>query len=265
MSVLADWHRVTGQKPITLIEPLNSETQNLIAKTEHILMQRRSLEPTRWSDEICLPIYELLVEIRPSIRLNPILWMLRRRIRFHLALQDYAGEFVSELAAGVHNSILESYLDSCAIASGLLFMIDGSSSPQYDREYASAISNLRRDISRRLGKGSRRKRSFRIAFVLSKVDQPNVYPYRNNPVHFISRNFPRSINAMRAWYEAGYQVSYFACSSFGMYGDPEKPNAISEFGRAFVIEHPHVWKPVGIAAPIYWLSTGKNDRRLWRI
>jgi Double-GTPase 2 len=261
---VAGWHRLAGQRPITLIDPINSDTEALIAKAEDILMQGLCLEPTSWGNKLYLPIYELLVEIKPSIRLNPILWILRRRIRFHLALQDYAGEFVSELAAGSNNETLESYLDSCAIASGLLFMIDGSSSPQRDREYASAISNLRREISRRLGKGNRKKGGFRIAFVLSKVDQPNVYPYRNNPAQFISQNFPRSINAMRAWYEVGYQVSYFACSSFGMYGKPEKPNA-SEFGKAFVIERPNVWKPVGIAAPIYWLSTGKNDRRLWKI
>jgi Double-GTPase 2 len=262
---LADWHRLAFQRPITLIEPINSDTQDLIAKIEYILMQGDTLEPTCWYDELDLPIYELLVEIKPSLRLNPILWILRRRIRFHLTLQDYAGEFVSELAAGSNNKFLEHYLDSCAIASGLLFMIDGSSSPQHDREYASAISNLRREISQRLGKGNRKKGGFRIAFVLSKVDQPNVYPYRNSPSQFISRNFPRSINTMRAWNEAGYQVSYFACSSFGMYGNPEKPNAINGPGISFAIKHPDSWKPIGITAPIYWLSVGKNDRRLWNI
>lgn len=228
-------------------------------------MEGFSLEPTQFDREEELPSYSFLIEIKPSLWVNPIAWIFRKRVRVNLALQDYAGEFVSELARVAQNSTLTSYLDSCAIASGLLFMIDSSCSPTHDREYATAISNLQREINLRLGKGNRRRAEYRIAFVMSKIDQPEAYLYRNQPEQLILRKFPRTGNAIKAWREAGYRVAYFACSAFGVHGNPAKPNAISEYGGMFIIEKPAMWKPVGLYAPVYWLCTGKNDRRLRRI
>jgi GTPase SAR1 family protein len=264
MVALADWHQLR-RDPITLVEPRSEDSQELIEKARNILEQGASLSPTSWDQENHLPIYSFRIEIKPNLWLNPIAWIFRKRTRIDLALQDYAGEFLSELARGVFNGTLASYLDSCAIASGLLFMIDSSCSPSRDREYATAVANLQREINIRLGKGNRRKAEYRIAFVMSKIEQPDAFLYRDQPEQLMFRKFPRTGNAIKAWREAGYQVAYFACSAFGVYGNPARPNAIPQYGEMFVIEKPTAWKPVGLYAPVYWLCTGKNDRRLRKI
>ncbi|MBD2345667.1 hypothetical protein [Anabaena subtropica] len=51
-----------------------------------------------------------------------------------------------------------------------------------------------------------------------------------------------------------------------MKGNSPQPNFKKQFrddgGTYGVIANPSVWRPFGLVAPIYWLSTGKDDMRL---
>ena len=44
-----------------------------------------------------------------------------------------------------------------------------------------------------------------------------------------------------------------------------KRQSRDEAGTYGVIANPAVWRPFGLVAPIYWLYTGKDDRRLREI
>jgi hypothetical protein len=266
LAVLTDWHQLMRKEVITLVEPIGEDAQILMNKARNILDQGLGLEPTHFWYDRDLPSYLFLIEVKPSFWLHPIDWIFRRKIRVNLNLQDYPGEFVSDLAGVNSDSGLTAYLDSCAISSGLLFMVNiTSQSSRGDREHAAAVQNLQREISFRLRRGRRKRAEYRIAFVISKIDQPNLYPHRTQPERLLAKNLPRTSNAMKEWRRAGYQVAYFACSAFGVYGDPAQPNAIKISEGIFLIDNPSVLKPVGLYAPVYWLCTGKNDRRLRRI
>ena len=83
----------------------------------------------------------------------------------------------------------------------------------------------------------------------------------------MSLKFPQSQNAFERWSKSwDCKIAYFACSSFGVMGNPPTPNcqvihsdASGIFG---VIKSPLFWKPFGLLAPLYWLHTGKIDPRL---
>jgi hypothetical protein len=84
---------------------------------------------------------------------------------------------------------------------------------------------------------------------------------------FTNKNFPYTQKIFKEWCNDDFcpvSVAYFACSAFGMRGDPAQPNSRDDFstGKCGCIADPSVWQPFGLAAPIYWLATGRNDRRL---
>ncbi|NMF66850.1 hypothetical protein DP113_13290 [Brasilonema octagenarum UFV-E1] len=79
--------------------------------------------------------------------------------------------------------------------------------------------------------------------------------------------FPETQKVFEKWSQLwGCKITYFACSSFGVMGQPPRPNftfiRTDERGTIGVIRNSSQWKPFGLLAPIYWLHTGKHDPRL---
>lgn len=106
--------------------------------------------------------------------------------------------------------------------------------------------------------------SYRLAVVFSKFELPEMWLYRFELEKFMSLRFPRTKIVLQQWSQVwGCSLAYFTCSAFGTMGDPPRPNfqviAKNDRGVMGVLRNPSLWKPFGLLAPIYWLSSGKQD------
>jgi GTPase SAR1 family protein len=266
LSALADWHDPGFRKPLKAIEPINEDSLSLKRCAEYLLRHGERLKATHLRDEdpFCLPHYLFRLEITPNFWHNPLCWLFKRNVRFSLSCRDFAGEFINALKSPSEHFFIDSFLDDCAFSSGLLVMIDATDSLQLDKEYSQAFSTLRRELTSRIRRGGW-KVKYKIAVVFSKADQYKIWKYRKRLKEFISINFPCTQRVFQEWSKDGYcVVSYFACSAFGMRGNPPQPNVIDDVsnGNCGYLADPTVWQPFGLASAIYWLSTGKVDARL---
>jgi CHAT domain len=262
LAALADWHDIGFRKPIKAVEPMNYEALSLKELATNILKTGDRLAAT----DFYFPQYLFGIETKPSLWQNPICWLLKRNIRFSVACQDYPGELINALKSPSDHCFMNDFLDDCAFASGFLIMIDGTDSIDLDRDYAQAFLSLRRELISRIKRGNW-KVKYRIAIVFSKADQSGIWEYRSKLKEFTNKNFPYTQKIFKEWCNDDFcpvSVAYFACSAFGMRGDPAQPNSRDDFstGKCGCIADPSVWQPFGLAAPIYWLATGRNDRRL---
>ena len=213
-----------------------------------------------------MPSYSLQIEIVFNPHFWPLYFLLRKHIIFTVSFKDYAGEFFHEMAHEKQRQPhIKEYLDSCALSSRMMILIDSLvSSEKHDLEYALAIKNLGQELDMRLKKGSRNLNNYRIAVVLTKFDQLQVWKYRNEPREFFQRQFPRTYKSLRQLMNnEKCLISYFSCSAFGMKGEPPQPNAIG-YGNSmyFVLQDTELWQPFGLIAPIYWLCTGQMPNKL---
>jgi len=264
LCALADWNDLRFRKSLKAVEPLNEHSLGLKESALNVLRNGARLEPTKLGfenpDPNDLPLYLFRLEITPNFWHNPLCWLLKRNIRFSLSCKDFAGEFINELKAPSESNYIHSFLDDCAFSSGLLVMIDATNSLQLDKEYSQAFSTLRRELMSRIKRGGW-KVKYKIAVVFSKADQCEIWKYRRRLEEFMSINFPCTQNIFQEWSkDGGCVVAYFACSAFGMRGNPPRPNVIN--GNCGCLADPIAWQPFGLASAIYWLSTGKVDARL---
>lgn len=267
MAALAYWPNGNPENsPIQSVEPFDTNTAKLIEMAQDILENGQQLPPTPPNQQ---PLYSLIIQLKPNFLRNPIAAVTLRNIRLQISCREYAGELLEQLSN--NNPDLKNYLDDCASASGLLVLIDGTStSVEKDKKYDKALNNLRNELELRFKKQSNRnKNQYRIAFVFSKAETSEVWIYRNNIKQFIGLKFPKTQITLKKWLEDWKcQVAYFSCSAFGTMGK-NKPNYrdIHSDGKGTiaVIARSEFWEPFGLVEPIYWLHTGKRDIRLRQI
>ncbi|MGL4501821.1 MAG: caspase family protein [Planktothrix sp.] len=243
---------------IRAIAPLTEETHDLMNKAEFILGQGLQLEPTDWKMDDSEPYYSFLITLKPSFCSHPKACLMNQDVHFSLSCKDYSGELIENLQKVRSQEIFfDNFLNDCALASGLLVIIDTNES-DFDKKYAYYFNIFQKEICFRLRKGDRNLKRYRIAIVFSKFDQSEMWNSRNQLQKFIYLKFPRTQNVFNNWCKNwGITVNYFACSAFGMFGEPPRPNVIGEsYGYLANLEQ---WKPFGLIAPIYWLCTGKTD------
>ncbi|NJR73009.1 MAG: hypothetical protein HC773_03495 [Scytonema sp. CRU_2_7] len=220
------------------------------------------MAPTRADEDgNTLPRYTLLIERKPAL-------FQKRNIRLQVSFREYAGEIIRDLCGGSSGINMRNYLDDCAISSGLLLLIDGTS--REDSLYAQAFARLQLELNERFVSRNKSLKSYRIATVFSKAEQAQVWIHRHDMKKFVNLRFPQTKETLKIWSKTwGCSVNYFFCSSFGMKGNPPSPNvkvqARDSGGTYGVIANPSVWRPFGLFAPIFWLHTGKDDRRLREI
>ena len=108
----------------------------------------------------------------------------------------------------------------------------------------------------------------RIAFVMSKCEQSELWVNRHKPRELAIMRFPQVHRKLQSWENmGGGQVDYFTTSAFGMLGTrfPE-PNSKrlnrDRDGTTSIIKDPKRWRPFGLVAPIYWLCTGDRHKEL---
>ena len=189
-------------------------------------------------------------------------------IKLVASYTPYAGEWFEVLkTSGEWDSDLDYVFDDLASANQVIFLFDSTSS-QRDTEYAQAISVLRDELSKRSNSPDDKKR---YAIVFSKIDLSPEFFYLSDLNGFIRMKFPKLFSEFQKWSKHGNcSFRYFACSAFGMIGNPPKPNAVRapdigsnvDAGCGWALKEPNAWQPFGLVAPIYWLLTGKDDPRL---
>jgi hypothetical protein len=130
--------------------------------------------------------------------------------------------------------------------------------------YASGLDKFLTALDRTDLSGEKR----RIALVVTKCEQSELWVNRHKPAHLASARFPQVYQKLQSWQQMGAgKVDYFTSSAFGMLGTryPE-PNANrlsrSVGGVTSVIKDPKRWRPFGLVAPIYWLCTGERHKEL---
>ncbi|MEG4595405.1 hypothetical protein QUB00_26870 [Microcoleus sp. F8_C2] len=251
--------------PVFSIELLNEEAQFLAEMGDNILRQGAMLSPMEWPEApLDCPSYHLQIIVKPKF--NLINAFTKQDIKLDFSCTAYAGEFFDTLFECPEQQWRSNnYLNDLATVNQIMLIIDATSSTR-DRDYAHAISILEKELNSCIT--SRRtpayKVNYRVAVVFSKFDQSPAYNYRHNLDEFITLKFPKIYSTLEGWRNAwNCSISYFACSAFGVVGNLPKPNAVAgKSGSCFCLKEPDVWKPFGLVSPIYWLLTGKKDRRL---
>ena len=266
MATLAYWPNARQDSPIESVKPFDDDSGKLIDMAQDILENGLPLAGTLYdvSDPNNLPLYTLLIELKPAFRLL-------RNIRFQVSCREYAGELIDDLCKkGMANPILDRYLEDCAEASGLLILIDGTA--KEDQRYSQAFVNLKAELNLPFSgnENKNRRKSYRIAVVFSKAEQAQVWNYRYKIKQFVDLKFPKTKDCIQQWCrEWQCSANYFFCSAFGMINSPPTPNVKvqkrEKGGTYGVIAKPKYWRPFGLVAPIYWLHTGIDESRLRKI
>ncbi|MDJ0579203.1 hypothetical protein [Crocosphaera sp.] len=260
LAALVHWPNAPENSPIEAVDPLDDETGRLIRYAQDILetgnQMAGSLLPLDPNE--MPPSYSLSIRLQNRFG--------RGDKRLNITCKDYPGELFEQLRGGNRPELLEPYLDDCAIAPGLLLMIDGTNHKE-DRNYAQALTILQNELSLRLTAQDRPLNRYRIAIAFSKAEQATVWLYRNDINQFLGKKFPQTQRTITRWSRQWRcPIKYFFCSAFGMKGNPPKPNFRETQGgngaKVGVINRPKFWRPFGLVSPIYWLHTGKEDRRL---
>ena len=267
MASLAYWPNANPSSPVQSVTALGDAGGTLLSMAQNILEQGLELEPTDLSasvDEV--KDYGLSIVLKDQFSLrNPSVGLRPRMVRLNVNCKDYAGEFFADLIYKVGDPKLNDYLEDCISAAGILLLMDGTTHRK-DREYANGLDKFLAALDR--GDLDRQKR--RIAFAISKCEQPQLWVSRHQPKQLIRRRFPQVQNKLENWVTIGAgEVDYFTTSAFGMLGSnyPE-PNAIKltrgRDGTTSVLRSPQHWRPFGLVGPIYWLCTGQRHQELDR-
>ena len=267
MAALARWPNADPTKSaVQQVQAINNDGEQLIDKAKNLLEQGESLEATPLNSPLievkdyCLRIIlkdnfsggKLKVnQNSPSINLN-------------INCKDYAGEFFADLLYKSGSSLLQDYMEDCVQANGIMLLLDGMGFRQ-DAKYVGGLEKFLIELDRAEITAKYR----RIAIVVTKCEQPELWVNRHNPQLIVEARFPRILQQLKKWERLGAgSIDCFTTSAFGMVGNRyQTPNmeCIShdrEGIKASVIRYPKQWKPFGLVAPIYWLCTGKRHPKL---
>ncbi len=268
MAALAYWPNADPNSPIQSVDPYDNASGELIGMARDILADGRPLPSTDPGDNAdSLPIYTLLITLKPRFLNHPVAVLKNKSIRMQVSCREYPGEIIKDLRnISSSNSLLNSYLDDCATASSLLLLIDGTANKS-DKDYAQALENLQKQLSDRLSLDPSKLRNYRIAVVFTKCEQAQVRVYWKNINNFVDFKFPEIKTVINKWRSLwGCSTNYFFCSAVGTKGINPQPNFKitnrDKDGVYGVIDNPRVWRPLALVAPLYWIQTGQEDPRL---
>lgn len=265
MASLAYWPNANPASPVQSITSYGDREAGaeLIAKAQNILEQGMELEPTDLSTDVAaVKDYGLSIVLKEQFSFRSKNFR-PRMVKLNINCKDYAGEFFSDLIYRMGDSILDDYLEDCKIATGILFLVDGTTHRK-DAEYARGLEKFLQELDRAELEGKTR----RLAFTVSKCEQSQLWISRHQPQELAKRRFPLVQKQLTAWQQmSGGEVDYFTTSAFGTIGNnyPE-PNAVKltkdRNGTTSVIRNPKRWRPFGLVSPLYWLCTGQRHQEL---
>ncbi|MBA4446547.1 hypothetical protein CEP10_15470 [Cylindrospermopsis raciborskii S07] len=253
MASLARWPNANPESLVQAVTAIDEGGQDLISKAQNILEQGLELESTQLSSSVS--------DVR-DCTLQITLKEKNQLLNLNVSCKDYSGEFFRDLLHQ-NNSQLEEYLEDCVQANGIIFLVDGSSRRK-DSEYVNGLDKFLLLLDRNDIAGSKK----RIALVLNKCEQPDLWVNRNKPEYLASARFPQVCSRLKAWQKmGGGNIEFFTASAFGMLGTkyPEPNVNLLTRGRSgvtAVIRNPKLWRPFGLIAPIYWLCKGSRHPQL---
>lgn len=265
MAALARWPNTDLSSPVQAVSAFNEDGEALVEQAQNILEQGLRLEPTRLESNINLPDYGLQIVLKEGLSWqNPTLDVGSQILTLTINCKDYSGEFFTDLLYRTGDSLLEEYLNDCSEADGILFLIDGIARRK-DAEYARGVDKFL-GLWRQLD-----TKQHRIALVLTKCEQPDLWIKRNQPKALTQARFPQTHQRLESWQRSGNgRVEYFTASAFGILGT-RFPEANSQKirrdrdGVTSVLKKPELWRPFGLVSPIYWLYAGKRHQALEQV
>jgi GTPase SAR1 family protein len=267
LAALARWPNAESSGPIQSVIPLNEDGEELISQARNLLEQGLRLEPSALTEDAeQLKDYSLQVILKEQFPwTNPQANLKLGLTKLNINCKDYAGEFFSDLLHQPSTPQLVSYMEDCLQATGLLLLVDGTSY-RLDSEYVKGIDKLLTTLENFKSKSSK----LRIAMVLTKCEQPELWTNRFKPEETSKNRFPKVCQRLETWKAVSSgSVDYFATSAFGVIGNQRpEPNSKridrNELGTQSIIKDPKKWQPFGLISPIYWLCTGKRNPNLDR-
>ena len=267
MSALARWPNADPTKSaVQEVQAINNDGERLIDKAKNILEQGESLEATLLHTtpsevkDYCLQIVLKDNYSGGNVKVNQN----SPSINLNINCKDYAGEFFSDLLNKKSgSSLLQDYIEDCVQANGIMLLVDGMGFRQ-DTKYVGILEKFLIELDRAEIKAKCR----RIAIVVTKCEQPELWVNRHDPQLIVEARFPRILQQLKKWERLGAgSIDCFTTSAFGMVGNRyQTPNmeciSRDREGIKAVIKYPKKWKPFGLVAPIYWLCTGKRHPKL---
>jgi hypothetical protein len=265
MASLAYWPNANPNSPVQKVSALGDEGASLVSMARDILEQGLELSPTNLSADIdAVKDYGISIVLKEQFSVAALPKGIRSKmVRLNVNCKDYAGEFFADLIHKTGDPKLQDYLDDCVTATGILLLIDGTTNRK-DRDYVNGLDKFLTALDRSALAGNQR----RIAFTMSKCEQPQLWSRCHQPERLARECFPQVYQRLKNWSSlGGGAIDYFNTSAFGVLGSrfPE-PNAIKlkrdRNGTTSVIRDSRHWRPFGLVAPIYWLCTGQRHQEL---
>lgn len=256
--------KTSGNSPINWIKAIDDKEGSLARIVEDFLKQQVELASTEYEKNLNeIPEYGAEIQIKSESMDKKSKSLKTELETIKVSCQEYSGELIQELLGeAVTDRNLDVYLDDCASASKLLFLIDGTALE--DEKYAKAFKIFKNKLGDRIS--TENTSNHRIAIVFSKCEQSEVWIYRHKIEKFARLKFYETQEVFAEWKRQwGCEINYYFCSAFGFRGGyiPNiKLQRKGAEGTFAVIEKPENWKPIGLLAPLYWLETGKNNEQL---
>jgi GTPase SAR1 family protein len=264
MAALARWPNANSTSPVETVSAVNDDGETLITKAQKLLEHGLPLGQTKLDQSNDLPDYAIRITLKGQFSWrNPKVQSGSQLINLNINCKDYAGEFFSDLVSRASDPMMRDYMEDCVQANGILLLIDGNAYKR-DQYYANSLDKFLVALDRASLEAGKR----RIALVLTKCEQPELWVNRHKPKEMVQMRFPQIHKRLSAWQGMGAgQVEYFAASALGMLGNTyPAPNATrlsrDSGGVAAVLKEPKRWRPFGLVAPIYWLCTGERHKKL---
>jgi hypothetical protein len=263
MASLARWPSANPASPVQSVSAVNEESEELISKAQNILEQGLELEPSALTaDAEAVKDYSLTITLKNKFSIkNPRTNLLGGSVQLNISCKDYAGEFFTDLLHQFGDAKLNSYLEDCLQATGIMFLLDGST--RKDLEYAIGIEKFLKSLDK-----AGASELCRLALVLTKCEQPDLWDKRHQPKRLANARYPQVCDKLKAWQSSNsVSVDFFTTSAFGMVGNPfqeanSKLLTRSRGGTTSILREPKHWRPFGLVAPIYWLCTGERHKQL---
>jgi GTPase SAR1 family protein len=261
MASLARWAYADSSSPVQAVEAFNDDGKKLVSQAQDILEQALQLEPTPLAENTGgMEDYGLRIILKQKFSLqNRNLNPAEQSLKLDISCKDYSGEFFTDLLYRQGDPLLDRYINDCLEAEGILFLLDGIARNK-DAEYVKGLSKFL-DAWGQADKGAKKRR---IALVLTKCEQPDLWVNRHKPKELAKARFRQVCTKLETWQQLGKgNVEYFASSAFGMLGSSQLEANVKKIRRdrdgvASVLKDPSVWRPFGLVAPIYWLYKGER-------
>jgi len=222
----------------------------IIDKAKERILEGSSFEPTTVAGGV-----DDLASYMFSIKVKRFL---RKSTPINLVAVDYPGEIFNELVSGEVNSLYEEFIEKCLRqdVKGLLVLL-----PAWEKGSDSFYEQMVRKFIGLIDSHGRMS-DLRLAVAMSKCERGEIWSGRLDPeADLFNMHLPETTAVLRKKIPQK-NLEFFAISTFGVLDrNNPRPNRVDEIGQEginSVLREPNVWRPYGMIAPLYWLSTGKR-------